>query len=142
MGYFRVNWKEDGDCTVLGRVTARNGSGAATGIDGEGNFVQQADVSSILFKIFDLDSDDPTTATNGSGAGESLTVSSIILDTVVTTNVIWTKDETGYNFLHDIAASYFPHPNREYEVEYKFTLSGGAIFHGVYTGLTIPVRGS
>lgn len=140
MNVFKVNWNEDGDATCLGRVTARNGTGAATGIEGEGNFIKQADlaVGGIERKIFDLDGDtpnDPESTTNP-------TISVVVLDTVVTDNVIWTKDATGYNFLDDIAASNFPIGDRRYRIEYKFTLTGGAIFHGVYEGTAEPIRGS
>lgn len=127
---FLVNWNEDGDATALGRITARNGSGAATGVDGEGNWLQQADVSTITCKVFDLNSATPETAITT----PTVTVSSAVLDIPVTTNVIWTKDTTGYNFLHDLAASNFPTGGHWYRVEYTVTLSGGAVFHGVYEG--------
>jgi len=135
---FPVNWNEDGDATCLGRVTARDGTGAATGVDGEGNFIKQANVSSIERKIFDLDGTTPTvpvTTTNP-------TISNVILDTPVTTNVLWTKDSTGYNFIDDVAGSNFPAGRSRYRIEYKFTLTGGAIFHGVYEGSAEPITGS
>lgn len=135
---FNVQWVEDGTATVLGRLTARNGSGSATGIDGEGNWLQQADISTITCKIFDLDSDTPGTATET----PTVTISSVILDTPITTNVIWTKDTTGYNFIHDLSATYFPTGERRYRAEYEVTLTGGAVFHGVYVGTARPIRGS
>lgn len=135
---FAVNWKEDGDCTVLGRITARNGSGDATGINGEGNWLQQADVSEIERKVFDLDGSTPDTPT----ATDTLTISSVVLDTPVTTNVIWTLDTTGYNFIDDIGAAKFPVGGRNYRVEYKVTLTGGQVFHGIYEGTAQPLRGS
>lgn len=138
MSTFHVEWSEDADATVLGRLTARNGSGSATGIDGEGNWLQQADISSITCNIFDLDSSTPDTAT----ATPTVTVSSVILDTPVTTNVVWTKDTTGYNFIHDLSNSYFPTGDRRYRVEYKVTLTGGAVFWGIYEGTARPVRTS
>lgn len=140
MNRFAVEWNEDGDATALGRVTARNGTGAATGIDGEGNFIKQADiaVSGIERKIFDLDGTTPDTPESTTNP----TISSVVLDTPVTDNVIWTKDSTGYNFRDDIAGINFPFGSRSYRIEYKFTLTGGAIFHGVYGGTTRPIRGS
>ena len=135
---FYVTWREDGTVTALGRITARNGSGDATGVDGEGNWLQAADISTIGFKLFDLDGDDPTTATQD----ESLTVASVVLDTPVTSTATWTKDSTGYNFLHDLSNTYFPHPNRRYRAEYTITLTGGAVFHGVFEGTTRPILGS
>lgn|SRR3990167_4032548 len=134
---FYVEWNEDGSATVLGRLTARNGTGTATGVDGEGNFIEQADVSTITCKVFDLDGD-PDTATST----PTVTISDAILDTPVTTNVIWTKDAYGYNFIHDLDSTLFPTGDHRYEVEYKITLTGGAIFHGTFIGPARPVRGS
>lgn len=134
---FHVAWKEDGDATVLGRLTARNGSGAATGLDGEGNFLQVADIDTITCKIFDLDGD-PDTAIST----PTVTVSSNVLDTVVTAQTIWTEDVTGYNFLHDLAGSEFPTGESRYRVEYTVTLTGGAVFHGSYVGPAKPIRSS
>ena len=135
---FLVEWREDSTSTVLARLTNRNGSGAATGVNGEGNFLQIADVTSITANIFDLDASDPTTAADT----ESLTVATTVLDTVVTSNVIWTKDIVGYNFIHDLSATYFPTGNRRYQVEYVFTLADASVFHIVYDGIAIPVRSS
>ena len=50
---FKVQWHEDGSATVLGRITARNGSGSATGIAGEGNWLEQADISTITCAVYD-----------------------------------------------------------------------------------------
>jgi len=133
---FAVSFHEDGDSTILGRITARNGTGSATGIDGEGNFLKQADISSIVRKTFDLEGD--VTAP----VETTLTVSTVVLDTVITTNTIWTLDTTGYNFIDDVAASLFPTGGRRYRIEYIVTLSGGAVFHGVYEGIADPIFSS
>ena len=135
---FHVTWKEDGDATVLGRLTARNGGGAATGIDGEGNFLQIADIATITAKIFDLDSATPDTPIST----PTVTVASAVLNTVVTAQTIWTEDTIGYNFLHDLAGSEFPTGERQYRVEYTVTLTGGAVFHGSYIGSARPIRTS
>ena len=125
----QVSWNEDGSCTVLARVTARNGSGSVTGVNGEGNWLQIANVSTITCKVFDVD--DLTTA----AATPIVTVSAEILDTPITVQTIWTKDATGYNFIHDLAATNFPTGNQIYRVEYTFTLSGGAVFHLLLEGV-------
>jgi len=135
---FNVEWNEDGDCTVLARVTARNGSGSATGVSGEGNWIQQADLSTITCKVFDLSGTTPNTEI----ATPTVTISTEIQDTPVTATTIWTQGTTGYNFLHDLAASNFPNADHRYLVEYKFTLTGGGIFHLVLDGVAKPVRGS
>lgn len=135
---FAVTWREDGSATVLGRLTARNGTGAATGVAGEGNWLKQADVSTITCAVYDLDSATPSTAIST----PTVTVSSAVLDTPVTTTVLWTVDTTGYNFIHDLAATAFPTGSRRYSVEYKVTLTGGAVLWGVYEGQARPVRTS
>lgn len=132
---FAVNWKEDSSCEVLGRVTARNGTGSATGVDGEGKFLQQADVSSITAKIYNL-TDDPD---GESPVEQTLTVSQVILDTVDESGEVWTQDDIGYNFRHSIANTVFTDGGDIYRVEYKFTLTGGAVFHEVFEGPAAPI---
>lgn len=135
---FQVEWNEDGSATVLGRITARNGTGAATGVSGEGKWIKIADVSSITCKVFDLDSATPNTPI----ATPTVTVSASVIDTPVTSSEIWTQDSVGYNFLHDLASSNFPDGSHVYTVEYEVTLTGGTKFHGTYSGLARPIRGS
>lgn len=132
---FSVNFKEDSTVEILGRVTARNGSGAATGIGGEGKFLQQADVSSITCKVYNL-TDDATTVDTDLG---SLTVSSVILNTVDSSGEVWTKDDIGYNFRHTIAETVFTDGGDTYRLEYKFTLTGGAVFFGIFEGPANPI---
>ena len=117
--HFFVQWSEDGDATVLGRITSRAGSGAATGIDGEGNWLEQADVASITCSVFDLDSDTP-----------------------VTVNTLWTVDTTGYNFIHDLAATNFPTGSNRYSVEYAVSMTNGGKFHAIFEGIARPIRSS
>lgn len=135
---YKVEWNEDGDCSVLARVCARNGSGAATGIDGEGNWIEPADLSSVTCKVFDLMSLTPDTPITT----PTVVIADAILDPPVTTAVLWTEDTTGYNFLHDLAAANFPTGDHRYLVEYEFTLTGGAKFRLILDGVARPVRGS
>lgn len=127
----KVVWREDGDATVLGRVTSRDATGDPTGSPGEGSFLKQADLTSISYAVYDLDSATPTTAVVGS----SLTVSAVIVDTPVLTDVLWTLDPYGYNFLHDIAAAAFPTGGHRYRAEYKFTTTGSKVGWAVYEGV-------
>lgn len=138
---FHVVWNEDAGATVLGRIAARNASGAQTGVSGEGRWIKQADVSSITCKVFDLDSATQDVAI----ATPTVTVAEAVLDTPLTSadsNSVWTKDSYGYNFIHDLAASCFPTGGHAYRVEYEVTLAGGAKFHGAYSGVAKPIRGS
>lgn len=129
MNLFAVNWNEDSDATVLARVTARGGTGAATGIDGEGNFLKIADVSTIKRHVFDLGG-----ATPDVGVETTVVVATAILDIPVIAQTIWTKDTTGYNFLDDVGAANFPTGGNIYRIEYVFTLVGGIVFHGFFEG--------
>lgn len=123
-----VRFREDSTATVLARITARNGSGAATGRNGEGKFLQQANVSSISYALYNLSSSTPTTATETG----TLMVSSVVLDTVVTSQELWPLDTIGYNFLTDIPATWIATGGDEYQLEYKFTLTGGEVFFLVF----------
>lgn len=136
---FYARWHEDGSATVLARITARNGTGGSTGVAGEGNWLKQADIDNINIKVFDLDADNPDTAT----VDTDLTISEVVQDTPVTSTALWTKDTTGYNFIHDLPSTYFPEGNRRYRVEYEVTLNGGSVvFHGILEGSTTSLRGS
>lgn len=124
-------FNEDGDATLLARVTARNGSGAATGVNGEGNYLQIADVSTITCDVYDRSSSTPDTAINS----PTVTVASAILNTVVTANTIWTDTAAGYNFIFDLDSTNFPTGGHNYLVECYFTLAGGAKFPVRFEGV-------
>ena len=94
--------QEDSAFSVMARVEV-NGANAT-----------QSDIGAISYQIFYSDSDTAhTTAT-------ALTVSSVIFDTLQTDGR-WTKDTVGYNFRHDIGHGVLTDPDRNYEIEYKFT---------------------
>lgn len=135
---FEIEWNEDGSATVLGRITAAEGTGTATGVAGEGNWLKIVDVSTITCKVFDLDSATPDTPI----ATPTVTVASAVINTPVTSNALWTKDDVGYNFLHSLGAANFPTGGRRYQVEYTVTTAAGSVFHGVYTGIANPIRSS
>jgi len=106
----RVN--EGSGSSYLARVAIWDGSNA-----------QQADITSINYATYDLDGTTPETAV-GSGA---LTVSAVIFDTLQTGDV-WTKDSTGYNFLHAIPAASLPNGGHRHRVVYLFTPASGETF--------------
>lgn len=126
-GRWRVKGVEDSELTIIARLSNKDGSGSATGVDGEGNWLQQADISGIDLSVFDLDSSTPTTAVYT----ESLTIASVILDTPVTTNVNWSEDTTGYNFLYDLPDTVLTNGGHLYVAEFKVTLSAGPVGHFV-----------
>lgn len=133
---YAVTWHEDGSCTALARVTARDGTGAATGVSGEGKWVKQADLTSITCAVYDRSSTTPDTAI----ASPTVTISSAIQDTPVTDGVIWDVDGTGYNFLHDLAHTNFPSGGHRYLIEYIFTPTSGNKYPALsFDGVARPI---
>ncbi len=106
----RVN--EGSGALFLARVSIWDGSNA-----------QQADVTSIAYALYDLDSTTPETAV-GSGA---LTVSAVVFDTLQT-DAVWTKDSTGYNFKHAIPAADLANGGHRYRVVYTWVPASGENF--------------
>jgi hypothetical protein len=129
-----VEFQEDSTNVMLGRLTSDNGSGSATGVKGEGSWLEQADFSSITCKVFDRSSQTESTAI----ATPSVTIATSVIDTPVTDNALWTKDTTGYNFKHSLANTIFTTGGNTYRVEYKGTLTNGDVFHWGYEG---PCKG-
>ncbi len=131
MKIFAVNWNEDGSATCLARVMARNGSGDT--VTGEGKWLEQADVSAITCKVIDETNDDTEIT-----PAPTVVVATSIIDTPDASGAKWPVDEVGYNFLPDLAYTYFPTGGVSYRVEYYFTLTGGARvgvgFRGVARG--------
>lgn len=127
---FSVNWKEDSSAEILGRVTARNGSGVFTGQPGEGRFIQQADVVSITCTHYDMtldpDRENPTNIPT--------LAADVILDDPDDSGESWTSDAIGYNFAHHILPEYFPEGGNIYRIEYRFELVGGYVFHDYFEG--------
>lgn len=121
-----VRWQEDSTNVILGRVTAEDGSGDATGQTGEGNWLKAADLSSITCKVLERHGDQWRVL-----ATPTVTIANVILDSPKTG---WTVDAVGYNFQHALAPSNFPNGGVEVLVQYKFTTSGGAVFHKTIRG--------
>jgi len=95
----------------------------------DGAAIQQADVASAAYSVYlldDLDPDEQTVVTGHDGA--ALTVATVISDTYVTSDDAWTRDTTGYNFVHTIDVSSnaaFAVRGSEYLVEFVLTLNSG-----------------
>lgn len=113
-----VVWLANTSAIVLGRITAADATGEATGVDGEGDWVEQVDIDTITYSIYDLDADDPTTPIVGP---TNLTVSDVIIDIPVTDRVLWDKDRVGYNFKHSLPKTSFPKADNRYSLVYHFT---------------------
>lgn len=130
-----VVWNEDATNTVIGRITARDGTGTATGVAGEGKWLKQADISTITCKVIDEETE--TTIIT-----PTVTISSAVIDTPVTATTIWTADGTdnvtGYNFMFDIPPTGFPTGGKIVRAEFKVTTTGSAVHWLRYRG---PVSG-
>ncbi len=133
----KVTWQEDGSATALARVCARDATGAATGVSGEGNWVKQADMSPTTCKIFDRSS-----ATPDAVVSSPVIAAGAILNTPVADGLIWDVDPVGYNFLVDLAGTNFPIGGHKYLVEFYFTTTGGSTWCIPYEGVASPVVGS
>lgn len=90
-------------------------------VDTDGTSVVQADVSSIAYAV--RDTTDPSTVV----ASGSLTVASVIYDTLQTTG--WTYDATGYNFAATLAGICFPSGEKVYRVEVAFAMAAGGTLY-------------
>lgn len=101
----------------------------------DGTALQQADVTGITCKVFDLDSASPTTAV----ASPTIVVASVIYDTLQTSDVRWTKDSTGYNFLHAMPPSAFPTGGHRYRVEYLCDPASGDDFFLAFDHYVVAV---
>ena len=102
---------EDSGCRWMARV-----------LGADGDAIQQADVSSIAYSVYNKA--DLTTAT----ATGTLVVSTVIYDTLQTDSR-WTEDSTGYNFGWNVPASTFATGGVTYRIEVKITPASGEAMH-------------
>jgi len=111
---------EDSGATLMARV-----------LGDDATAIQQADVSSIAYSVYDLDdTSSPSTGT--------LTVSDVVYDTLQTDDR-WDADTTGYNFKWAAPASLFATGDRVYKVEVAFTPASGEVFHVVWTVTVLSI---
>ena len=86
---------------VRGRGVARSGTVLMARVVGYNNVpITQASLSAIAFRLRDVTAE-------SSGTPRSLTISSVVYDTLqtTTTDPSWTEDSTGYNFRYVVPAS-------------------------------------
>lgn len=122
---FKVAFRENSSCHVVGRITMVDGTGSAVGNDGEAYFIKQADLTSIVRSVFDLSSSTPNTPVIGP---TTLALSDVVLDTVVTDRALWKGDSVGYNFKDRIPNTAFPNGGHIYSVEYRMTPTAGSAY--------------
>jgi len=87
--------------------------------------VEQADISSIAYSVYDLSSTGSSTDTG------TLTVASVIFDSLQTDSR-WSTDAVGYNFRWDVPASIVADGAKSYRIEIAFTPASGEVFHAVF----------
>ncbi len=134
--YFEVDWQEDGTAKIRARITADDGSGAATGVAGEGNWLKEADIATngITWKAFTLVDGEPSEKASG-----TFVTADVIHDTPVTSTVNWRKDRIGYNFEAMLADTTFGSGDVTEYVEIRVELAGGTVFWGVFHGPVNPL---
>jgi hypothetical protein len=93
-------------------------------VDGSGAAVRRADVLAVDYSIYELDPCWPNNLTIIAGCRHiELDVEEVLFDAVQSDNM-WTVDDTGYNFRHEIRparAQAFPKAGVDYELQYRFT---------------------
>lgn len=85
---------------IFGRANAKSGCPIFARIQNvnTGAYLTQASLSSISYKITDL-------TLQAMVATRTLTIGSVIFDTLQTADSRWTQDATGYNFAYTIPAA-------------------------------------
>jgi hypothetical protein len=108
----------------------KNGSAVlmARIVDAAGANVQQAGIAAIEYSIYELDPCRPDVLVAVAGHdGVSLSVASVIFN-ALQTGGLWTVDDVGYNFRHEINISTneaFPKAGVQYQVRYELTPASG-----------------
>ena len=133
----QARWREDCSATVYGRLMARDGSGTA--IVGQGKCLKRADISSIMFKVYEETSSGTDDLINSG----TVNLTTSVFDTLQTSDndPVWTSKQ-GFNFRHDLGPENFPLGDRIYTVEYTITTISGYVGKAVYRGPAAGIRGS
>jgi hypothetical protein len=108
----------------------KNGSAVlmARIVDSEGVVIQTSGVSEIEYSVYELDPCRPDVLSVVAGHdGVALDAGDVMFDTLQTGG-LWTVDEVGYNFRHEIDVSQdeaFPKAGTQYQVRYEISPSSG-----------------
>lgn len=94
-------------------------------IEANGAPIEQADISSITYSVFDVSTAGQPVVSGHENA--SLEVTDVIFDTLQADGR-WTVDDTGYNFRASIAGTAWPANQHRYQVEVKFTPVAGPVY--------------
>ncbi len=102
----------------------------------DGDPLVQADLSAIVWSLFDLDADPRTAIVDGA----TLTISNVIFDTLQTDSR-WTADDVGYNFAHQVPSANLATGGHTFRAEYKFTSGGETFRHAAVIELIDMIAG-
>lgn len=110
---------KNGTATLMARVV---GADAAV--------INQADISSVSYSIYQLDESNPDALTAISGHdAQALTVNDVLFNSLQL-DALWTTDTVGYNFRHEIDISSdqaFTVAGPYYQVRYELTPTTGQV---------------
>lgn len=123
--------------SVLSRICSLTATGEEIE-QGEGKCVKQADVSSITCKVYSLGTNKDNESGTEITPAPSLNAATNIYDTLQTLG--WPNDNHGYNFRHDVAASYVPNANEWYLLEYEVTQTDGTVIPIAVKPFTVPTQ--
>lgn len=108
----------------------KNGSAVllARIVDATGANVQQAGLAAIEYSIYELDPCRPDESVAVTGHDRvAVSVSSVIFN-ALQTGGLWTADDVGFNFRHEInvsSADAFPKAGAQYQIRYELTPTSG-----------------
>lgn len=97
---------------LLARIEGRDGNDSSP--------IVQSDVSSIRYTVVDLDDGDRESV------GGTLNKTDVIFNTLQT-GAIWTVDDVGFNFLHELPAEAIDQDDHRFVAEYTVELTSGAV---------------
>ena len=98
--------------------------------------ITQASITSIAYKVYNPDADETEVVADG-----TLTVSTVVYDTLQTSDSRWTKDTTGFNFLWAVPATLFPTGSKRVRVDVLFTPASGGVFAIVHDFIVVSRKG-
>jgi hypothetical protein len=91
-------------------------------VGSDGNNYTQAALTSITCAVTDI-----TTGTPVAVITPTVTIASVVYDTLQTGNLWRNRDATGYNFAHAMPITAFPTASHVYKVIYMFTPVSGTV---------------
>ena len=111
---FQAYVYEDGTAYAMSRLKKKNSSHNLV-------IVAQSDFATISRKV--IRKSDLSTVLDST----NLTIATVVLS-ALSTGDIWTKDQTGFNFIDTVPSTAFPVGGEDYNLEYLFTMTSGEVW--------------